>query len=162
MSPKLPILCWVGCETSRQYSNERYTWALHKLCPSLSYHAFLLNSDLRLPYILAYKSKNLGQFCPLKIGGWTYMRVTVCQHTCHEILHKADDVSWARDWRTLRPVARRSAAVGHWHVTLICVTAARWMGGRGVECIPCCVIAGRSPTWAWLAHDWHRKWRTVS
>ena len=32
-----------------------------------------------VPSMLAYKSKNLGQFCSLKIGGSTYMRVTVCQ-----------------------------------------------------------------------------------
>jgi len=62
-------------------------------------------------------------------GQILYAGVTVCQHTCHEFLHKADDVSWARDWRTLRPVARQSAVVGHWHVTLVCVTAARWTGG---------------------------------
>jgi len=52
----------------------------------------------------------------------------------HEFFRKADDVSWDRDWRTLRPVARRSAPVGHWHVTLVCVT---WycskMNGRAGE-----------------------------
>ena len=70
-----------------------------------------------VPYILTYKSKNLGQFRPSKSRGSTYMRVTVCQRMCHDFFPKADDVSWAQDWRTLRPVAQWSAAVGHWHIT---------------------------------------------
>jgi len=107
--------------------------------------------------------EKFGTVLPPQNRGSTYMRVRVCQHTCHEVLHKADDVSWAHNWRTLRPVARRLAAMGHWHVTLVCITAAdEWACGRGVQCVPCCVIAGRSPTWAWLAHYWHCKWRTVS
>ena len=55
------------------------------------------NYRSNIPYILAYKSKNLGQFCPLKSGRSTYMRVTVCQRTCHEFFHKAGDVSSAGD-----------------------------------------------------------------
>jgi len=45
----------------------------------------------------------LGQFCPLKIGG-RHICGSHCQHMCHKFFHKADDVSWARDWRTLCPV----------------------------------------------------------
>jgi len=51
------------------------------------------NTKCCLPYILAYKSKNLGQFCPLKIRGSTYTLVTVCQHMCHEFFHEEHDVS---------------------------------------------------------------------
>jgi len=40
-----------------------------------------------LPYVLAYKSKNLGQFCPLKIGGGVDLYVG------HTFFHKVDDVS---------------------------------------------------------------------
>ena len=61
-------------------------------------------------------------FVSSKSWGSTYMRVTLGQHICHEFFHKADDVSWARDGMLLRPVEQRSAAVGHWHVTFICIT----------------------------------------
>jgi len=63
-------------------------------------------------------------FAPSKSGGSTYMWVTVCQHMCHKFFQKADDVSWAWELglKDALPVARRSAAMGHWHIPLVCVT----------------------------------------
>jgi len=122
----------------------------------------LLYCILQLPYVLAYKSKNLGQICPLKIEGSTYMWVTDGQHMCHEFFQKADDVSWARNWRTLCSVAQRSGAVGHWHVMLVCVT---WycskMNGRAGEEFRATLLLDRSPTWAWLADNWYYKQRMI-
>jgi len=108
---------------------------------------------LGLPYVLVYKLKNLWQFCPSKLAA-----AAIDLYVGHKFFRKADDVSWARHWRTLRPIARRSAAVGQWHVTWYC---SKMNGQAGEEYSAFCTALslGRSPTWAWLAHDWHRKWR---
>jgi len=54
--------------------------------------------ETSIPYVLAYKSKNLGQ-----LRGLTYVRVTVGQHMCHQFFrnYRWCQLSW--DWRTLCP-----------------------------------------------------------
>jgi len=52
-----------------------------------------LSHSKQLPVYTRIQVEKFGTVLPLKIGGSTYMRVTVCQDTCHEFLHKADDVS---------------------------------------------------------------------
>jgi len=117
-------------------------------------------SNSKIPYVLAYKWKNF-HHQNLKIGEGGRDDL----YAGHKFLRKADDVSWARDWRTLRPVERRSAPVGHWHVTLVCVT---WYcsktNGRAEDKYSefrAALSLGRSQTWAWLAHGWHRKWHII-
>jgi len=36
-----------------------------------------------------------------------------------------------------------------------------WACGRAVQVFHAALSLGRSPTWTWLAHDWHRKWRII-
>jgi len=99
------------------------------------------------PYVLACKSKNLWQFCPSKLG--------VDLYAGHEFFRKADNVSWDRDWRTLCPVARRSTAVGHCYVTLVCVTwySSKMNGRAGEEYIA--FRAALSPADHRHGRGWH-------
>jgi len=150
--------------------------------------------ETSIPYVLTYKSKNLGQFCPLKIRGSTYVRVTVCQHMCHQFFCNTDDVSSAgAEGRFAHSAAisprgsltchislrnlilQRDERAGEeysvFHAVLPPGLPGRLSLSPSVACYAlCCTIrrdwhstvtaVGLLPVlqWAWLAHDWHRKW----
>ena len=71
--------------------------------------------------------------------------------------------SWPKD------ASPRSAEIGRLvsltDTSLHCVTwySSKMKGHAGEEYIAfrATLSPGRSPTWVWLAHDWHRKWRMI-
>ena len=108
----------------------------------------------KLPYVLAYKSKNWDSFAPSKSGVDLY-----AGHSRSAYVPLSSG---------LKDASPRSATIGPHgsltrHVGLhnLILQWNKRAGGRGVQCVLCCVIASRSPTWAWLACDWHHKWRII-
>jgi len=106
-------------------------------------------------------------FCLLKIRGLTYMRVTVGQHMCHKFFHRQMMSAELR----LKDTLPRSAAIGRrgslaCHVGLrnltLLLQQGEWAAREEYTAAFCATLSpGRSPTWAWLADDWHHKWRII-